>query len=81
MHTTSLQRRRTSPNEYPGYDIKQSYGEAPVMRELMGMQSTPLLSLLPIPLSPGVITPDRFLSMSLIELFDHLTECKQTTEV
>ena len=28
-------------NECPGYDIKQSAGEVPVMLELWGMRSTP----------------------------------------
>ena len=31
------------PNEYPGYDTKQSNGEVPVMLGLWGMQSTPSL--------------------------------------
>ena len=48
----------------PGYDIKQSDGEAPVMLELWGMWHTPSLPLLPGPLCLGVIAPDRALSMS-----------------
>ena len=47
-----------------------SDGEAPVILELWGMQSTPSLSLLPRPLSLYVVAPDWVLSMSLIELFD-----------
>ena len=35
------------PNECPRYDTKQSDGEVPVMLGLWGMQTTPLLSLLP----------------------------------
>ena len=35
----------------------------PVMRELWGMQSTPSLPLLPGPLWPGMVAPDRALSM------------------
>ncbi len=35
--------RQDFPNECPGYDTKQSDGEAPVMLELWGMWSTPLL--------------------------------------
>ena len=31
------------PNEFPGYDTKQSVGEAPLTLELWGIQSTPLL--------------------------------------
>ena len=71
-----------------GYDTKQSDGEAPVMLELWKIRSTPSLSLLPVPLWPGVLAPDRVLSMGQIELFDiyelfeikrflHLTLCKQ----
>ena len=56
------------PNECPGYDTKQSDGEAPVMLELWGMQNTPLLPSLPGPAWPGVVAPDRILSMGQIEL-------------
>ena len=49
--------------ECPRYDIKQSDGEVPVMLEFWGMWSTPLLPLLPGPLWPGVVAPDRVLSM------------------
>ena len=54
---------RPHPNECPGYDTKQSDGEVPVMLELWGMQSTPLLPLLPGPLRPGMVAPDRTLSI------------------
>ena len=47
------------PNECPGYDTKQSDGEVPAMLELWGMRSTPSLSLLPSPLWPGVVAPDK----------------------
>ena len=46
-------------NECPGYDTKQSDGEVPVMLELWGMRSTPLLPLLPGPLWPWVVAPDK----------------------
>ena len=49
-----------------GYDIKQFDGKAPVMQEHWGMRSTPLL--LSLPLMPGVVTPDRVLSMGQKEL-------------
>ena len=55
--------RQNSPNEYSGYDTKQSDGEAPVMLELWGMQSTPSLPSLPGPLCPRVVAPDRVLSL------------------
>ena len=57
--TASLQRGKTPPNECPGYDTKQSDGEVPSMLELWGMQSTPSLPLLPGPLWPGVVAPDK----------------------
>ena len=37
------------------------------MPELLGMQGTPLLPSLPCPLWPGVVAPDRVLSMGQIE--------------
>ena len=52
-----------SPNECPRYDTKQSDGEVPVMLRLWGMQSTTLLPLLPGPLWPGMVAPDRVLSI------------------
>ena len=44
----------TPNNVCPGYDIKQSNGEVPVMLELWGIRSTPLLLSLPGPLWPGL---------------------------
>ena len=49
------------------------------MLEFWGMQSTPSLPLFPGPLLPGVVVPDRDLSMGHIELFDISTECQQMT--
>ena len=43
--------------------IKLSDGEVPVMLKLWGIRSTPLLPLLPGQLWPGVVAPDRALSM------------------
>ena len=40
------------------------------MLDLWGMQSTSLWSLLPGPLKPDVLAPDRVLSMGQIEAFD-----------
>ena len=54
----------------PGYDTKQSNGEAPVMLELWGMQSTSSLPLLPCPLWSGVGAPDRIPPMGQVELLD-----------
>ena len=50
-------------NECPGYDIKQSDGEVPVMLGLWEMQDTPSLLLLPSPLWPGLVAPDTARSM------------------
>ena len=47
-----------------GYDTKQSDGEARVMLELWGMQSTPLLP----SLWSGVVAPDRVIFMGQIGL-------------
>ena len=38
------------------------------MQELYGVQSTPSLPSVPDPLWPGVVAPDRVLSMGQIEL-------------
>ena len=54
---------RSSPNECPEYDIKKSDGEAPVMLEVWVMWSTLSLLLFPNPHCPGVVAPDRVLSM------------------
>ena len=56
------------PDKRPGYDTKQSDGDTPIMPEFWGMQSTPSLPSLPGPLCPGVVAPDRVLSMGQIEL-------------
>ena len=79
-------------NECPWYDIKQSDGEAPAL-EIWGMWSIPSLPLLPSPLCPEVVAPDRVLSMDQIEQcanrwlildcdlysnsWNHLTVCKK----
>ena len=63
-----LQTGNTLPNECHGYNTKGSDGEAQVMPKLWGMQINPSLPLLPGPLWPRVIAPDRVLSMEEIEL-------------
>ena len=50
-------------NECPGYDTKQSDGDVPVILGLWRMWSTSSLSLLSDPLWPGMVAPDRVLSM------------------
>ena len=51
------------PNECPGYDIKQSDCEVPVMLGPWGIWGTISLPLLHGPLWPSVVAPDRALSM------------------
>ena len=63
LHLCRGVRPPTPPNECPGYDTKQSDDEVPAVLELWGMRSTPLLPSLPGPLWPGVVAPDRALSM------------------
>ena len=62
-YITLLCRKVRPPNECPEYDTKQSDGEVPVMLGLWGMQNTPSLPLFPGTLWPGVVAPDRALSM------------------
>ena len=59
--TVPLQRGKT-PNKCPVFDIKQSDGE------VWGVRSALSLPLIPGPLWPGVVAPDRVLSLSQIEL-------------
>ena len=68
IHRLILCRGVRTPYECPGYDIKQSDGEVPVMLELWRMQSTLSLSSLPGPLRSGLVAPNGVLSMSQIEL-------------
>ena len=65
--TAFLQKSKT-PNKCLGYDTKQSHGEATVILELWGMQSTPSFPSLSGPFWPGVVAPDRVLSMGKKEL-------------
>ena len=60
--------REDLPNEYPGYDTKQTHGEVPLMLVLWGIWSSPSLLSLPVPLWPGFGAPDRVQCMSQIEL-------------
>ena len=63
MPQAPFQRGNTPPNERPVYDTKQSDDELPVMLGLWEIRSTPSLPLLPGPLWPGVVAPDRALSI------------------
>ena len=64
--TAPPQRGKPGPNECPGYDTKQSDGEVPGMLGFGGIRSTPSLPLLPGPIWPGMIAPDRALFMGKI---------------
>ena len=59
---------RDSPNDWPGYDPKQTDSEALIMLVLWRTQSISLWSLFPDPLSLRVVTSDRAQSMDQIEL-------------
>ena len=61
--TASLQRCKT-----PGYDTKQSDGEAPIMLQLREMWSTPSFTSLPDPLWPGAAALKWVLSIGRNEL-------------
>ena len=56
------------PFECPGYETKQSDGEALEMLVLWEVQSNFLSPSLPGPLSPGVVAFDSILFMGQIEL-------------
>ena len=68
IHRLHLCRGVRHPHECPGYGTKQSDGEVPVMLKLLGMQRSPSLPVLLDPLWPGMVAPDRALSMGQIEL-------------
>ena len=68
IHRLHIYRGVPPPNECPGYNTKQSDGKVLVMLELWGMRSTASLPLLPGPFWPGLVAPDRALSMGQIEL-------------
>ena len=66
---TTLQHRGKPPTMSVLFMTKQFDGEASLMLELWGMQSTSSLFLLPGLLWSGEVAPDRVLSMGQIELF------------
>ena len=63
IHRVHLWRGLRHPLWASWYDTKQSDGEVPVMLGLWRMQSTSSLLLLPGSLWPGMVAPDRALSM------------------
>ena len=63
IHQLHLCREARLPKWMSCYDTQQTNGEAPVMLELWGMRSTPLLLSLSGPLSAEVVVPDTVLSM------------------
>ena len=60
---------KTPPTSVLIYDTKQSDGEAPVMLEPLGMQSTSSLPLLLGPLGFVEVAPNKALPMGQIKLF------------
>ena len=68
IHQLFLSRGVSLLKECPGFDTKQSDSESPIKLEFWGMRSTPSLPSLPGPHWPGVVAPDRVLSMGQIEL-------------
>ena len=56
--------------ECSGYDTKQSEDETPALGGDLGNVEYPLLPLLPGPIWPRVVAPDRVLSLGQIKLFD-----------
>ena len=64
LNTPSAPLHRVRPSlKCPGYHAKQSDGEVPVTLGLWEMWNTPSLPLLPGPLWPRMVAPDRVLSM------------------
>ena len=59
---------RPSPNECLVYDTKQSDAEVPVMLELWGMRSISSLPSTSGQIWPGVVAPDRVVSMGQREV-------------
>ena len=58
------------PNECPGCDPKQSNSEVSVMLELCEMLSIPSLPLLPGPLWPEVVAPDRIIELNCAHMLN-----------
>ena len=62
--TASLERvKTTTTNECPGFEIKQSYDEAPEMLDIWRIQSTPSLPSLPGPLLFGMRATEKILGV------------------
>ena len=68
IHRLHIYRRVRLPQRVSWYDSKKSDGEAPVMLELWGMRSTPLLPSLPGSLWLEVVARDRVLCIGQIEV-------------
>ena len=81
IHRLLHWRRVRHPNEYHGYDTKQSDGEIPIMLEDWGISSTPSLPLIPCQLCPGVVASYRALSIGRIELMLHWISWNWTVSI
>ena len=72
----SLKTGKTPPtDECPGYNTRQSDGEAPV-QDLWEMWSTSSLSLLPGPLWPGMVVPIRISFLGQTRILDNFLYLK-----
>ena len=65
----SLQRSKTSPNQYSEDGIKQSDNDSPVIMDHWGMRSITSSPLSTGPVKLGVASPDRVISIGRIQLF------------
>ena len=77
MQTNYMQKGTHLPNECSGYDIKSSDGEPPNLESV----EYSFVAIAPSFTLTGVVTPDRVLSMSQIELFDVSIVCKQMSDI
>ena len=66
IHRLHLCRGVRSHKRVSWNDLKQSDGEAPIILELWGIQSTPSLPSFTYPLWPGVVAPNRVLTNNML---------------
>ena len=70
---------RPPPNECSLDDTKHSDDDVPSLEALQNVEYSLSLPLLPCSLLPGLVAPDRVLSVCQIELFDIQILCKLIT--
>ena len=79
LNTPNAEGKSLPTCEIPRYDTKQSDGEAQGILQFWGQRTIPLFPLLPGPLWPEIVAPDRVLAMSEIELIE--LNCVQTNDL